>query len=55
MTDQELKTLAQAMHELEYVVPGNITEFDMEFSRHVAHVEFDGETYRLLWISEKED
>lgn len=40
MTDQELKDLAQAMHEIQYVVPGLITEFEMKFETVTAVVKW---------------
>lgn len=54
MTDEELKTLAQAMHEIQYVVPGMITEFEMRFEFGTAIVKWSDDNccYKLDYIRE---
>jgi len=44
MTEEDLKTLAEAIHAITYMVPGHITSFVMDFDHSLVLVEWDDET-----------
>lgn len=54
MTEEELKDLAQAMHDLQYAVLGTITEFEMRFKFGTAIVKWSDDDccYKLDYIQE---
>lgn len=55
LTKNHLEALATAMHDIEYVIIGQITAFSMEFdSGVIAHVEWTDEGFKLSYTEEIE-
>lgn len=50
MTEEDLKTLAEAIHAITYTVPGHISSFEMEFEDcHVtADWDMEAQCYRVV-------